>query len=36
MLEAQYPDMEQPVNRLVEFLKILHNNEFIVYNVPEK
>ena len=33
---AAFPDEEKPVERLAEFLKILHNNEFIVYNVPLK
>lgn len=35
-LQQQFPDMEKPVERLAQFLKILHNNQFIVYNVPEK
>lgn len=33
---AAFPDEERPVERLAQFLKILRNNEFIVYNVPEK
>lgn len=35
-LQEQFPDMEKPVERLAQFLKILHNNQFIVYNTPEK
>lgn len=31
-----FPDEEKPLERLAQFLKILHNNQFIVYNVPEK
>ena len=33
---AAFPDEEKPVARLAQFLKILHNNKFIVYNVPLK
>lgn len=32
-LKKRFPDLERPTGRLVEFLKILHNNQFIVYNV---
>ena len=33
---AAFPEEEKPVERLAQFLKILHNNKFIVYNVPLK
>lgn len=34
--ERDFPDMEDSLKRVVQFLKILRNNEFIVYNVPLK
>ena len=34
--KAAFPDEEKPVARLAQFLKILRNNKFIVYNVPLK
>lgn len=32
--QAAFPEEEKPLERISQFLKILHNNQFIVYNTP--
>ena len=34
--KAEFPDEEQPLERVSQFVNILHNNQFVVYNVPLK
>jgi len=34
--QEKFPEEEKPLARVSQFLNILHNNQFIVYNVPLK
>lgn len=35
-MRQKYPNMEQPLERLIKYIRILHNNKLIVYNIIDE